>query len=69
MKYTGRYITKYSKLLKQDVDILEYRSKDGIPYCDCDRCGKPIKRLMYVVQDPETGLEIMYLGSECIKSV
>ena len=69
MQYTGRFINRYSKLLNRDITIMEYSSNDKIPYCDCDRCGKPIIRKMYVVQDPKTDLEIMYLGSECIKNI
>lgn len=67
MEYTGRYKTQYSEILDEDVNILEYKSNDQIPYCDCDRCGKPIKKKMYVIQSCATDIEMMYLGSECIK--
>lgn len=67
MKYTGKYTESYSRVFDCPISILEYRSDDNIPYCACSRCGKPIKRTMYVVQDSNTDLEIAYLGSECIK--
>lgn len=67
MTYTGNYKSMSSQICGEDVDILEYRSTDRFPYCDCTRCGKPITRRMWVVQSKETGIELMYLGSECIK--
>lgn len=67
MKYTGKYRSVYSHELGEGVDILEYTSKDKVPYCDCDKCGKPIVRKMFVVQSQETGVEMLYLGSECVK--
>lgn len=67
MEYTGKYKRMHSKTLGRDVSILEYRSNEKIPYCDCDRCGKPIIKKMFVVQDAETALIDFYLGSECIK--
>ena len=36
---------------------------------NCDRCGKPIKRTMYVAQSVETGIELGYFGSECVKYI
>lgn len=66
MKYTGKYRTMDSKKYGK-VNILEYRSEDGVPYCECDKCGKDIKRRMFVVQDAQTDIEILYLGAECIK--
>ena len=55
----------------EKVAILKYEDKSNskVPYCDCDRCGKPIKRIMYVVQNAETDCEMFYLGSECIKHI
>lgn len=67
MEYTGNYIEMYSKDLDRVVAILEYKSNDNTPYIECSRCGKPIRRKMYVIQDSNTDLEIAYLGSECIK--
>ena len=71
MEYTGRYRTLFSEQLGHEVNILEYRSdhNPGRNYCYefCTRCGKPIKRIMFVVQDAETDVEEMYLGSDCIK--
>lgn len=67
MEYTGKYKKVHSDLLGEDVYILEYRSKERFPYCDCSRCGKPIIKKMYVIQNCETDVEMMYLGSECIK--
>ena len=69
MEYTGRFRTMYSEDCGEDVAILEYRGSDKVPYCDCTRCGKPITRIMYVVQSRETGVEEMYLGSDCIKKL
>lgn len=67
MKYTKFLGYMQSRVCGEEVALLQYESKDGIPYCDCTRCGKPIVRKMIVVQSKETGIELMYLGSECIK--
>lgn len=67
MEYTGNYKNMYSDICGEEVAILEYKSKEKNPYCECTRCGKPIIKKMYVVQSKETGIELMYLGSECIK--
>ena len=67
MTFTGKYRSIYSVAFDEEVDILEYVSKDKIPYCECSRCGKPIIKKMYVVQSKETGVEMAYLGAECIK--
>lgn len=56
---------RYGKL----VAVLVYKSKSNIPYMDCSRCGKGIKRTMYVVQDIETGVEMEYLGCVCAKHI
>lgn len=69
MEYTGRYITRFLKGTTKKVNILEYNSKDNFPYCNCDRCGKPIIKKMFVVQDYDTDLEMMYLGSDCVEKV
>ena len=58
----------------EKVAILKYEDtikskKSKVAYCNCDRCGKPIKRVMYVVQNAETDYEMFYLGSECIKHI
>lgn len=65
-KYHGR---KKSISLDQEVDVLEYRENGNAEhtYTECDCCGKPIKRRMFVLQDPETDVEVAYLGSECLK--
>ena len=67
MTFTGNYKQMFSKDFGEHVSILEYRSDDNVPYCDCDRCGKPIVKRMFVVQSKETDIEIAYLGSECVK--
>ena len=67
MEFTGLHKKMYSHVAGEHVFILKYQSKDSIPYCDCSRCGKPIKKTMYVVQSQETDVELFYLGSECIK--
>ena len=67
MEYTGKYRVLHSEDLDRDVAILEYKSKSKFPYLPCDRCGKMIIKTMYVVQDEETDVEMLYLGSECIK--
>lgn len=65
MEYTGEYKTVNSKKYGT-VNILKYKSESKMPYCECTRCGKDIKRIMYVVQD-SNDYEVEYLGSECIK--
>lgn len=67
MEYTGKYKKMHSKQLGKDVYVLEYRSKDKYPWCECDRCGKMITRRMYTIQDAETDIIQMNLGSECFK--
>ena len=67
MEYTGKYRKMFSSELGENVSILEYKSADNFPYCDCDRCGKPIRRRMFVVQSEVTDIELMYLGAECVK--
>ena len=67
MEYTGRFRTLDSTDHGERVAVLEYTSTARVPYCECSRCGKPIIRRMYTVQSAETGVELEYLGSECIK--
>lgn len=72
MDYTGRYRTIDSEQLGHSVNILEYKANNGeqLSRCywtECSRCGKPIKRVMFVVQDAETDVEELYFGSDCIK--
>ena len=67
MEFAGKYKSFFSDALGEDVHVLIYKSEDSFPYCDCDRCGKPIRRKMYVVQSANTDIELMYLGSECIR--
>lgn len=72
MDYTGRYRTVDSEILGHKVNILEYRAERGerLSSCfweACSRCGKPIRRVLFVVQDAETDVEEMYLGADCIK--
>lgn len=69
MKFTGKGKRVYSKLHNQSVTVLEYRSESNAPYMECSRCGKDIKRVMYVIQDPETGIEMEYLGASCAKRI
>lgn len=69
MEYVGLYKKDiYSDIFKEYVSILKYEDHDKrvVPYMTCNRCGKDIKRKMYVVQSNETDVELMYLGSECI---
>ena len=65
MKYTGKHRTAYSAKYGC-ISILEYHSTHSVPYCECSRCGKPIRRTMFVVQDSK-GIEVEFLGSECVK--
>ena len=69
MEYTGKHKTLFSQICGETVNVLEYKdeTKMNIPYCECTRCGKPIKKTMYVIQSKETDVELMYLGSDCIK--
>lgn len=67
MEYTGKYREMYSGIFNEDVFIFEYKSKEKFPWCDCDRCGRPIIKKMYVVKSKDNNTELMYLGSECIK--
>ena len=69
MEYTKFMGYKWCDIVGEEVGILKYESKDNAPYCECSRCGKPIKRVMYVVQSKETDLEHFYLGAECIKKI
>ena len=70
MEYTGKWWSVNSAEYGP-VNILEYKSDSKFPYCDCSRCGQPIKKHMFVVQcaeeGPELDVEMAYLGSECIK--
>lgn len=73
MKYTGNWRTMYSNDFGMTIHILEYKSehKTSIPWCDCDRCGQPIKNHMFVIQcgeeGPELDVELAYYGADCIK--
>ena len=68
MEYTGKHrIIKNSLICGEDVDILEYRSAEKYSWCECSRCGKPIRKKMYVVQSCATNVELMHLGAECIR--
>ena len=69
MKYVGVVKELHSKTFNEDVSILKYvdDSEGKIPYCNCDRCGKSIKRILYVVQSAETDVEMLYLGADCVK--
>jgi len=69
MERTGKQIRKFSGVFGEEVVINEERSNSKFPYCDCDKCGKPIIRRMFTVQSCETGIEIAHLGSECVKYV
>lgn len=67
MMYVGYHGSKYSEILDADISILEYKIDSKIPYCDCSRCGKPLKSKMFVIQDRSTDVEMMCLGADCIK--
>lgn len=67
MEYVRIVKSMYSDICGENVSILEYKSNDNFPYCECTRCGKDIKRKMYVVQSDKTDIELMYLGSDCYK--
>lgn len=69
MERTGKQIRKFSEMFDENVVIFEERSTSKFPYCDCDRCGKPIVRKMFTVQSCETGIELGYFGSECVKYI
>lgn len=67
MEYTGKYRSMFSEELGEQVNILEYRAKDArFPWCECDKCHKPIVRKMFVVQDKDD-VEVFCLGADCIK--
>lgn len=67
MKYVKYHGSHYSEILGTDISILEYKIDSKVSYCDCSKCGKPLKSKMFVIQDKETDVEMMYLGSDCIK--
>lgn len=69
VEYVGYKDFGYSHKLQEEVSVLKYKIDlpIGFAYCDCDVCGKPIRRFMYVVQSKETDIELLHLGSECIK--
>ena len=60
---------KWSDIANENVTIARYRNKSSYntPLCNCDFCGKPIIRTLYVVQSDDTDVELFYLGPECIK--
>ena len=66
-KYEGVAKRMHSEIAGEQVSVLKYSSRYNFPYCDCSRCGKPIRKVLYVVQSDETGIELFYLGSECIR--
>lgn len=69
MKFTGNGKRVFSTRHKQFVTVLEYRSDSNVPYMECSRCGKDIKRVMYVVQDPETGISMERLCAACARRI
>lgn len=69
MEFTEFVGSKYSETAGEFVSVLKYESKHKVPYCNCTRCGKPIKKTMYVVQSADTGVELMYLGADCINKL
>lgn len=72
MKPTGKMIERFSKMFDENVIIFEEkeeRPNKGCSYIECDRCGKPIKRIMFVVQSKDTFVELGYFGAECVKSI
>ena len=66
MEYKG-YRTVVSEKYGENVHIMKYAGEEKFPYIECSRCGKLIKRTMYVIQNTETDVEMEYLGSDCIK--
>ena len=69
MEYTKYLGEKFSYRFGRNVTILQYESKDPYPYCDCDYCGKPLAKKMFVLQDPETDIVLMTVGSDCLKKL
>ena len=69
IEYKGVVNKFHSLTLDEDVSILKYTRNDTLYFCECSRCGKLIKRVMYVVQNDDTDVEMLYLGSECIKKL
>lgn len=69
IEYKGVVNKFHSLTLDEDVSILKYTRNDNLYFCECSRCGKLIKRVMYVVQNDDTDVEMLYLGSECIKKL
>ena len=66
MKFTGKCKQLRSSIFDEDVVVLEYVSKSSVPYCTCSRCGKPLKKRMFVVQSVNSDIELTYFGAECI---
>ena len=71
-EFTGKWfgIDKCTAFDGKSVNVLEYKDNEkhvrGWHYERCTRCGKPLKKIWYVVQD-EDDVEIAYLGAECVK--
>lgn len=61
------------EMKKQWSDVFEtyitvHKETHKNPQLECFRCGKLLKSF-YVVQDAESGVELAYLGTECIKHI
>ena len=71
MEYTKYYGHKFCEKFGKEVAVLEYSIdySSKVPYCDCDRCNKPIKRKMIVLQDVDTDAELVCLGMDCAKKL
>lgn len=63
------YEVRFSEDCNENVVIFKDRLDCSVPYMKCSKCGKPIKRTMFTVQSVKDCVELMYLGSECIKNL
>ena len=61
----GRY---FSKALNQNVWVHKMVLDGKFPYCECEKCGKPLYTGFYSVTLEQDGTEGLY-GSECIKKL
>lgn len=71
MEFIGYYGIKHSNIYGKDFAVFEYREEtpSKVPYTYCSCCNKPIKRRMFVLQNPETDVEEYYLGFDCAKKI
>ena len=65
--YTGIYETRYSEVFETRVNILKMHGRcPGYEGETCFRCGKPLKKTWYLVQDAKDDTEIASFGPDCI---